>query len=61
MPINGANRLVSKFSRLYAQADPEEQFALRVWMRGDFLGDCRQFITFALLSRSWRLFPSSHF
>ena len=30
MPINGANRLVSKFSRLYAKAAPEEQFALDI-------------------------------
>ena len=29
----GANQLVAKFSRLYAEADPEDQFALRVWMR----------------------------
>ena len=27
------NQLVAKFSRLYAEADPEDQFALRVWMR----------------------------
>jgi hypothetical protein len=32
-PVNGANQLVAKFSRLYAEADPEDQFALRVWMR----------------------------
>ena len=31
--VNGANQLVAKFSRLYAEADPEDQFALRVWMR----------------------------
>jgi hypothetical protein len=33
MPINVANRLVAKVSRLYAEAAPEDQFALRVWMR----------------------------
>ena len=33
IPVNGANQLVAKFSRLYAEADPEDQFALRVWMR----------------------------
>jgi hypothetical protein len=38
MPINGANRLVSKFSRLYAKAAPDDQFALRVWMRNIILG-----------------------
>ena len=30
--LNGANQLVAKFSRLYAEADPEDQFALRLWM-----------------------------
>ena len=33
MPINVANRLVAKVSRLYAEAAPEDQLALRVWMR----------------------------
>jgi hypothetical protein len=33
MSVNGANQLVAKFSRLYAEADPEDQFALRVWSR----------------------------
>ena len=37
-PIDGANRLVAKFSRLYAQAAPEDQLALRVWMRDIILG-----------------------
>ena len=38
IPISGANRLVAKFSRLYAKATPEDQFALRVWMRDIILG-----------------------
>ena len=38
IPVNGANQLVAKFSRLYAEADPEDQFALRVWMRNIILG-----------------------
>ena len=33
IPINVANRLVAKVSRLYAEAAPEDQLALRVWMR----------------------------
>ena len=33
MPINVASRLVAKVSRLYAEAAPEDQFALRVWVR----------------------------
>ena len=34
IPVDGAtNQLVAKFSRLYAQAAPEDQLALRVWMR----------------------------
>jgi hypothetical protein len=33
MPIIGANRLVAKVSRLYAEAAPDDQFALRAWMR----------------------------
>ena len=32
------NRLVAKFSRLYAEAAPEDQLALRVWMRDIILG-----------------------
>ena len=32
------NQLVAKVSRLYAQAAPEDQFALRVWMRDIILG-----------------------
>ena len=39
LPVNGAtNQLVAKFSRLYAQAAPEDQLALRVWMRDIILG-----------------------
>ena len=39
IPVDGAtNQLVAKFSRLYAQAAPEDQFALRVWMRDIILG-----------------------
>ena len=38
MPIIGANRLVAKVSRLYAEAAPEDQLALRVWMRDIILG-----------------------
>ena len=38
IPADGANRVVAKFSRLYAQAAPEDQFALRVWMRDIILG-----------------------
>ena len=38
IPVKGANQLVAKFSRLYAEADPEDQFALRVWMRDIILG-----------------------
>ena len=38
MPIIGANRLVAKVSRLYAEAAPDDQFALRVWMRDIILG-----------------------
>ena len=37
-PLDGANRLVAKFSRVYARAAPEDQFALRVWMRDIILG-----------------------
>jgi hypothetical protein len=32
------NELVAKVSRLYAQAAPEDQLALRVWMRDILLG-----------------------
>ena len=39
IPVDGAaNNLVAKFSRLYAQAGREDQFALRVWMRDIILG-----------------------
>ena len=39
IPVDGAtNRLVAKFSRLYAEAAPEDQFALRVWMRDIIVG-----------------------
>jgi hypothetical protein len=38
-PVNGAtNQLVAKISRLSAQAAPEDQLALRVWMRDIILG-----------------------
>jgi hypothetical protein len=38
-PLDGAtNQLVAGFSRLYAEAGPEAQFALRVWMRDIILG-----------------------
>jgi hypothetical protein len=32
------NSLVETFSRAYAEATPEDQFALRVWMRDIILG-----------------------
>jgi hypothetical protein len=39
IPVGGVtNQLVAKFSRLYAQAAPEDQLALRVWMRDIILG-----------------------
>jgi hypothetical protein len=38
MPINVANRLVAKVSRVYAEAPPDDQFALRAWMRDIILG-----------------------
>jgi hypothetical protein len=38
IPTEGANPLVAKFSRLYAEAAPEDQLALRVWMRDIILG-----------------------
>jgi hypothetical protein len=39
IPIDGVtNQLVAKFSRLYAEAAPDDQFALRVWMRDTLLG-----------------------
>jgi hypothetical protein len=37
-PTDGENRLVTKVSRLYAEAAPDDQFALRVWMRDIILG-----------------------
>ena len=38
-PLDGAtNQLVARFSRLYAEAGPEDQCALRVWMRDIILG-----------------------
>ena len=42
MPIIGANRLVAKVSRLYAEAAPDDQFALRAWMRNIILGLTRR-------------------
>jgi hypothetical protein len=34
MPVNEAtSQLVAKFSRLYSQASPDDQVALRVWIR----------------------------
>jgi hypothetical protein len=39
IPVDGAaNKLVAKFSGLYAKAAPEDQLALRVWMRDIILG-----------------------
>jgi hypothetical protein len=39
LPVNRAtNQLVAKVSRLYAEAAPEDQLALRVWMRDIILG-----------------------
>jgi hypothetical protein len=39
LPVDGAtNQLVAKVSRLYAEAAPEDQLALRVWMRDIILG-----------------------
>jgi hypothetical protein len=39
IPGDGArNQLVAEFSRLYAEAAPEDQFSLRVWMRDILLG-----------------------
>jgi hypothetical protein len=39
IPVDEAtNQLVAKFSRLYAQAAPQDQLALRVWMRDIILG-----------------------
>ena len=39
IPVDGAtNQLVAKFSRLYAEAIPDDQLALRVWMRDIILG-----------------------
>ncbi len=37
--MDGAtNRLVAKFARVYAEASPDDQFALRAWMRDIILG-----------------------
>jgi hypothetical protein len=33
LPVDGASELVLKVARLYAEADPDDQLALRVWMR----------------------------
>jgi hypothetical protein len=38
IPVDGGNQLVAKFSRLYAQAAPEDQLVLRVWIRDIILG-----------------------
>ena len=39
MSVNGAtNQLVAEFARVYAQASPDDQFALRAWMRDIILG-----------------------
>ena len=39
IPLDGTpNQLVAKCSRLYAEATPEDQLALRVWMRDIILG-----------------------
>jgi hypothetical protein len=38
IPFAEANRLVSKFARIYAEASPDDQFALRAWMRDIILG-----------------------
>ena len=39
IPVDGAtNQLIAKFSRLFAEAGPEDQFALRAWMRDLILG-----------------------
>jgi hypothetical protein len=39
LPLDGAtNQLVAKVSRLYAEGSPEDQLALRVWMRDIVLG-----------------------
>ena len=39
IPVDGAtNQLVAKFSRLHAQTAPQDQLALRVWMRDIILG-----------------------
>ena len=43
IPVDGAaNNLVAKFSRLYAHAGREDQFALRVWMRDIILAEDRK-------------------
>jgi hypothetical protein len=39
IPVDGAtNQLVARFSRLYAEAGPEDQLAVRVWIRDIILG-----------------------
>ena len=38
-PVEGAtNQLVATFARVYAEASPDDQFALRAWMRDIILG-----------------------
>jgi hypothetical protein len=44
IPVNGANELVAKFSRPYAEADEEDQFAIRVRMRDIILSRPEVFI-----------------
>jgi hypothetical protein len=38
LPEGATSQLVAKVSRLYAEAAPEDQLALRVWMRDIILG-----------------------
>jgi hypothetical protein len=38
LPEEATSQLVAKVSRLYAEAAPEDQLALRVWMRDIILG-----------------------
>ncbi len=58
IPFAEANRLVSKFARIYAEASPDDQFALRAWMRDIILGrkvrTCGQALL-PKLDRSFRL------